>query len=133
MTERMESGSWIYQREKIKTKGAVQSEPMLTVSPGTHRLHPYLSRLAEGEQRTVSTVRDDDPNQIASWILLRGRVLLDLPLTLGGKSMVVESGNVMHFRERGDVALKGLSDSTIAHIVHSRACRCRSSAAATSV
>src|SRR5215470_8825519 len=25
MTERMESGSWIYQREKIKTKGAVQS------------------------------------------------------------------------------------------------------------
>jgi transcriptional regulator with XRE-family HTH domain len=131
MAERMDSGSWIYQREKIETKGSVQSGAMLPVPPSAHTMHPYLSRLAEGEQRAASTFRGEDPNQTASWILLKGRILLDLPPTLGGKSLIVESGNVMHFRERGDVQLKALSDSTIVHIVHSRLCGCKPTASTT--
>jgi hypothetical protein len=67
----------------------------------------------------------DDPSQISSWILLKGRALVDLPQEMGGKSLIVDAGNVIHFREHGTVQLKAMLDATIVHIVHSRVCACR--------
>jgi transcriptional regulator with XRE-family HTH domain len=126
MSERMDSGSWVYQRQQINTRKSVEAEPMLSPAPGPHTLHSYLSRLPEGEQRGMQTGLGDDPSQISSWILLKGRVLLDLPATMGGKSLIVDSGNVIHFREHGTVQVKALQDSAIVQIVHSRICGCRS-------
>jgi transcriptional regulator with XRE-family HTH domain len=125
MTERMDSGSWIYHREPINTRNTITAEPMLSAPPGPHTLHAYLSRIAEGDQRGLQTSVGDDPNQISSWILLKGRVLLDLPQEMGGKSLIVDAGNVIHFREHGTVQLRAMQDATIVHIVHSRVCACR--------
>jgi hypothetical protein len=44
---------------------------------------------------------------------------------MGGKSLIVDAGNVIHFREHGTVQLKAMLDATIVHIVHSRVCACR--------
>lgn len=125
MAERMDSGSWIHEREKVEPKRAAQSEPMLKVPLGPHTLHPYMSRLPEGELRTISTGRGADPNQISSWILLKGRVLVELPAAMGGKSVIVDTGNVIHFRELGEIQVKALQDSVLIHIVHGRVCECR--------
>ena len=125
MTERMDSGSWIYHREPIDTRKTITAEPMLSPPPGSHTLHAYLSRIGEGDQRALQTSVGDDPNQISSWILLKGRVLLDLPQEIGGKSLIVDAGNVIHFREHGRVQLRAMQDATIVHIVHSRVCACR--------
>ena len=125
MTERMDSGSWIYQREQIETRKAIAAESMLGPPPGPHTLHAYLSRLAEGEQRGIQTGYGDDPRQISSWILLKGRALVDLPAAMGAKSLIVDEGNVIHFREHGPVQVKALQSATIVHVVHSRVCGCR--------
>jgi hypothetical protein len=98
---------------------------MLSPPPGSRMLHAYLSRIGESEQRALQTNVGDDPNQISSWIVLKGRALLDLPQEMGGKSHIVDAGNVIHFREHGWVQLKAMLDATIVHIVHSRVCTCR--------
>lgn len=123
--ERMDSGSWIYESEQINTRKSVEQEPLLGPPPGPHTLHSYLSRIQEGEQRGRQTGFGDDASQMSSWILLKGRVLLDVPAAMGGKSLIVDSGNVIHFREHGTVQVKALQDSTIIQIVHSRMCGCR--------
>lgn len=125
MSERMDSGSWIYQRALIDTKKSVEAEHMLGPPPGPHTLHSYLSRVPEGERHEVQTGFGDDPSQISSWILLKGRALLDLPAEMGSKSLIVDTGNVIHFREHGAVQVKAVQDSTIVQIVHSRMCGCR--------
>jgi transcriptional regulator with XRE-family HTH domain len=125
MSERMDSGSWIYDSEPINTRKTITAEPMLSPPPGSHMLHAYLSRIGESEQRALQTNVGDDPSQISSWIVLKGRVLLDLPQEMGGKSLIVDAGNVIHFREHGWVQLKAMLDATIVHIVHSRVCACR--------
>jgi transcriptional regulator with XRE-family HTH domain len=124
MEERMDSGSWIYQREKLGAKRSTQAESILRVPPGPHTLHPYMCHLKEREQRTVPIGWRDDPTQITSWILLKGKVLLELPPAMGGKSLIVDNGNVMHFREQGNVQINALQDSTIVQIVPSRVCKC---------
>lgn len=98
---------------------------MLSPPPGSHMLHAYLSRIGESERRALQTNVGDDPNPISSWIVLKGRVLLDLPQEMGGKSLIVDAGNVIHFREHGKVQLKAMQDAMIVHIVHSRVCACR--------
>jgi hypothetical protein len=92
-------------------------------------LHTYLSRIAEGEQRELQTSIGNDPSQISSWILLKGRVLVHLPQEMGGKSLIVDAGNVIHFCEHGTVQVKAMQDATIVHIVHGRGCACRPPAA----
>jgi hypothetical protein len=116
MTERMDSGSWIYQREQIETRKGIAAESMLGSPPGPHTLHAYLSRLPEGEHRGIQTGHGDDPSQISSWILLKGRVLVDLPPAMGTKSLIVDEGNVIHFREHGPIQVKALQSATIVHI-----------------
>ena len=98
---------------------------MLNTPSGSHTLHAYLSRIGEGEQCAVQTSVGDDPNQISSWILLKGRILVEVPQEMGGKSFIVEAGNVIHFREHGTLLLNAMQEATIVHIVHSRVCACR--------
>jgi transcriptional regulator with XRE-family HTH domain len=125
MAERMDSGSWIAERETFDARKSVQAEPMLLAPVGPHTMHSYLSRLPEGEQHPLQTGRGDDPAQISSWILLKGRILLDLPAGMGGKSLIADTGNVIHFVSTAPLELKALQPSTIVQVVHSRICECR--------
>jgi transcriptional regulator with XRE-family HTH domain len=125
MAERIESGNWTHERETIEFSRSGQVDPILPKPTGTHALHPYILRLAKGEMSTISTSRGKDPNQISSWIVVKGRILLELPPEWGGKTAIIDAGNVIHFREQGILGIHPLLDSTIVQIVHSHACECK--------
>lgn len=77
MAERMESGSWIFERERIDAKRSGGKHVMSSPS-GDHFLHPSLLHLGEGERQAVSFDKPTDPGRIASWIVLTGRLLAEL-------------------------------------------------------
>jgi transcriptional regulator with XRE-family HTH domain len=129
MAERMDSGSWIYQREGMEAEIADKNHTLSTPRP-THLLHPQALRLSKGEHRTTSTGRGKEAGQLSSWIVLTGRLLVELPPTMGTKSVVLDTGNVLHFREHGEVALEALQDSTVVQVVYSRHCECKPADAA---
>jgi transcriptional regulator with XRE-family HTH domain len=124
MAERMKSGSWIYDREQLDSRQSKSSDLPLTAPNGPHFLHPHIFRFRNGESRRVFSGRGQDTSQISSWIVLEGRLLLELGPKLGGKSVIAESGNVLHFREHGEVAVQALQNSNVIQIVHSQLCEC---------
>ena len=124
MADRMDSGSWTHERERFEAKATAPEGHLMKAPKGSHFLHTYLLRFTQGQQRVVFTGRGNDPSQISSWILLKGRLLLELPQVVGGKSVIVDAGNVMHFREHGKVTVQPLQDSIVIQIVHSQVCEC---------
>ena len=126
IAERVESGSWIYERERFDQKRAAPDDHLLKAPLRPHFLHPFLLRFTEGEERVAATGRGTNPAQISSWILLQGTLLLGLPQGLGGKSVLLDAGNVMHFREHGNAVVQALQNSTVIQIVHSQVCECAS-------
>jgi len=113
-----------HERERFEAKATAPEGHLMKAPKGSHFLHTYLLRFTQGQQRVVFTGRGNDPSQISSWILLKGRLLLELPQVVGGKSVIVDAGNVMHFREHGKVTVQPLQDSIVIQIVHSQVCEC---------
>jgi ribosome-binding protein aMBF1 (putative translation factor) len=125
MAECMESGSWIYERDHLDAK---QWDDGRIVHPprGSHFLHFSVLHLAKGEHRSVPTGLGLESSPFTSWIVLSGRLMADLPETMGNKSLILDASNVLHFRKYGDVALQALQDSTIVQVVYSPICECNS-------
>jgi transcriptional regulator with XRE-family HTH domain len=132
MAERMESGSWIFERERIDAKRS-GGQHVMSAPNGPHFLHPSLLHLGEGERRAVSSDKGTDPGRISSWIVLTGRLLVELQHGTGAKSIILDAGNVLHFREHGNVTLQALRRSSVAQVVHSLICECKPKAAGQSV
>ena len=123
MTERMESGSWIYERQSIDE--AVTEESGAKHFPrAAHFLHPKALRLSKGQHAKKTTGRGNEAGQLSSWIVLAGRLLVELPQSMGTKSVILDTGNVLHFREHGELALEALQDSTLLQVVYSQNCEC---------
>lgn len=132
MAERMESGSWIFERERVDPK-RTGNQHVMSSPKGPHFLHPSLLHLGEGERRAVSFEKGTDPERISSWIVLTGRLLVELQNGIGAKSIILDAGNVLHFREHGNVTLQAMQRSSVAQVVHSHICECKSKAAGQSI
>ena len=112
MTERMESGSWIYERQSLDDAILAGTRPQAH-SCAAHFLHPRVVRLAKGGHAKRTTGHGSEAGQLASWIVLSGRLLVELPESMGTKSMILDAGNVLHFREHGELRLEALQDSML--------------------
>jgi transcriptional regulator with XRE-family HTH domain len=132
MVERMESGSWIFERERIDPKHSGKQH-LMSSPKGPHFLHPSLLHLGEGERRAVSFDNGTDPGRISSWIVLSGRLLVEVQHGIGAKSIILDIGNVLHFREHGVVTLHAMQRSSVVQVVHSHICECNPKAAGQSV
>jgi len=123
MAECMESGSWIYERDDLEAKrwddGQIVHPPK-----GSHFLHLSVLQLAKGQHRVVPTSCGADSSPLSSWIVLSGRLMAELPNTMGAKSMILDASNVLHFRKYGDVNLNAMQDSTIIQVIYSTVCEC---------
>jgi len=122
----IDSGSWTHESAPIDTRHTAPAEPMLDRPKGIHALHPFLLQLPAGEEIMAPTSPGMDESDICSWIVLKGRVLLELPREMDGKATILDARNVLHFREPGVVSVHALHDSTIVQIVSSATCTCRS-------
>lgn len=125
LADRLESGSWVYEQEVVNSHPNVAHEPMLDAPIGDHALHPYLVRLAAHTGLSAAATSESDAEAVASWIVLEGKVLMDLPPQLGSRSIVVSAGSVIHFREPGVVSIQAIVDSKLVHVVNSPVCGCR--------
>ncbi len=125
MSECIESGSWTHESAPIGSAHSMHAEPVLGKPRGNHALHPYGLQLSKGEAATVQSCRGSDPQQVSSWIGLKGRVLLELPQSWGAKTAVIEAGTVIHFREQAMLLVHALEDSSIVQIAHSHVCECK--------
>jgi transcriptional regulator with XRE-family HTH domain len=131
LADRLESGSWAYEKETMDLHSKVEHEPMLDAPIGDHALHPYLVRLAAHKELAAPATSDSDPEALASWIVLE--VLMDLPPKLGSRPVIVSAGSVIHFRECGVVRIQALTDSKLIHIINSTVCGCRDRMAVSSL
>jgi len=123
MAERMESGSWIYERQSIED--AIVAGTRQRSSPReAHFLHPKALRLSKGEHAKRNTGSGNEAGQLSSWILLTGRLLVELPQSMGAKSVILDTGNVLHFREHGELSIEALQESTVLQVVYSQNCEC---------
>jgi len=131
LTDRLESGSWLSEMDRIDSPPNVQDAAMLGAPLGYHALHPYLVRLPSNRRLSVATTAGSDAEAVASWIVLEGKALVHFPAQWGGRSVIFSAGSVIHFREPETIEIQALADSKLVHIVHSRVCRCKDQAAAT--
>jgi|SRR5580698_3070873 len=121
----MDSGNWLFETAEARSTRLSSGDALLTGAAPGHRLHPYLVHCAEGDKRTVSSLAGDDRNQTCSWIIFSGRALLEIPKQLGGRSIIAEAGNVIHFRTPAQIKVNALSDTAIVKIACSHWCDCR--------
>jgi transcriptional regulator with XRE-family HTH domain len=127
MAECMESGGWIYERDEMKPADWNHQQISHSFN-GTQCLHLSTLSLTKEENRTVSTCGSIESCPLSSWIVLGGRLLVDLPEDMGGKSMILDSSNVLHFKKCGEIGLHALQDSTIAQIRYSPLSDCHDKA-----
>ena len=123
MTDCMQSGSWIYGRNLVDCDWKSGQSSKV---PGDHCLHVNVLKLEKGSFQVSPTAPNKDSFQFSSWIVLTGKVMAELPNNMEAKSMILDTDNVIHFREYGEIALHALQDSTIAQIVYSPTCVCPS-------
>jgi transcriptional regulator with XRE-family HTH domain len=119
----MESGNWVCERNDI-VPSRLDSHPVVHVPKGLHYLHPFVLSLAKGDRRLVPAGAMTVPEGLSSWILLNGRILAELPESMGTKSMVLDAGNVLHFRRPGEILIRALAQSTLIRIAYSTVCEC---------
>jgi transcriptional regulator with XRE-family HTH domain len=119
----MESGNWVCERNDI-VPSRQETHTTVHVPRSSHFLHPFVLTLAKGERRIAPGGAMIEPGGLASWIVLNGRLLAELPESMGAKSMVLDAGNVLHFRRPGEILIRALAHSTIIRIAHSSICEC---------
>lgn len=126
--ERIGSGTWTHDQGVLEKMKSARSTPVLPGSRSPHDLHPYFLRIAPGAGRSIFSGREGDTKQMSSWILLRGRALVELPASMGKRSILLDAGNVLHFREHAPIQVKALQEVSFLQIFHSQQCQCLSRA-----
>jgi transcriptional regulator with XRE-family HTH domain len=123
------SSAWCWaaaQMPLMASKNGFRKLPVLAdQDTSKHCLHTSHLLLPESVHTSVYTSDASTRNSLATWIILRGRVLLDLPEALGGNSEILEEGSLIHFREYGSVRVQALNQSSVVRIVCSENCVCR--------
>lgn len=129
ISDLVESSTWNYEMSSLpKASSSSQAwQPALTKPPcNEHFLHPYLCNLPQNAHRKFFAGEESDIHlSMSSWIMLRGRALLDLPEWLGGISEVLEEGSVIHFKKRTPVMLHALTPISMLQITYSEKCGCK--------
>jgi transcriptional regulator with XRE-family HTH domain len=123
MSHSMESGSWVCERNDIAASQQ-DANTILHVPRGQHYLHPFVLTLKKGEHRIAPAGVITELDGLCSWIVLNGRLLVELPESMGAKSMVLDAGNVLHFRRPGEIMIHALTQSTMVRIAYSTVCEC---------
>jgi transcriptional regulator with XRE-family HTH domain len=118
------SGSWTHDQCSVETKRSHHSTPALLISRSYHTMHLYFMRISPGPVRSTPTGHDAASSQMSSWILLEGRVLVELPGTMSKRSLLLDPGAALHFRGHETIQIKALRDARFAQIVHSHECHC---------
>ena len=93
--------------------------------PGsTHFLHPSHWSLPAGSN--VDVGRDDSPidSVVSSWIILEGRLILEIQVGNDLSPELLERGSVIHFRRAAPKKIQALEDSQIIQLIYSSACHC---------
>lgn len=99
-------------------------------SPPSHFLHPIYWELRAGQQ--VDEPRADKQrtkipplNHPSSWIVLQGRVIMDIRTPAGSIPELAGKDSVIHLREHSPQKLQALEDTKLLQIVFSGECFCR--------
>lgn len=121
----IQSGNWHYKLGEFRDHStlaqdylAVPDMPTHTLQFGGQMLHPRIFDLPAGSSKPMS-VCANPLERFESWIVIKGRVVLDLPKGMGSRSVVVASGSVAHFRSLGEttpmepVGLHALEPATV--------------------
>lgn len=96
--------------------------------PG-HFLHPIYWKVGAGQQLDKLKLKDAKFNHPASWIMLSGRVIMDVRKGADSISELVEKDSVLHLRDSPPKKLHALEDSELLQIVYSGECFCKKTVA----
>lgn len=130
MAECMQSGSWMCERDELDPNPQDGGRILQTAKP-PHNLHVSILQLTPGKRRIVSTGWATEASSLSSWLVLAGRVVVDVPERAGVKSVMLDIGNVFHFRRNAQASVYALEESKIAQCLYSPVmdCPCRTLAA----
>ena len=106
-------------------------EPGKALFPETkeypHRLHTRFLRLADGDRYSRPRRM---PGDAVSWLVLKGRLTLDLETAAGRIPEVVDEGSVVHFRRSLRLQAEARGTTEVLQITHAIVCNCDPSARA---
>jgi transcriptional regulator with XRE-family HTH domain len=122
--QRIESGSWIWQRADFDHAQNSRENSVLEAPPGTHALHPSSYQFSAGETDVVDTSYNCATAGYSSWMIVKGKVVFELNQSLGSNSLLLDKGSVVHFRENGRLRVRALEDSSLMRIVFNATCQC---------
>jgi transcriptional regulator with XRE-family HTH domain len=91
----------------------------------SHFLHPIYWKIGAGRQLDKLKLKDAKFNHPASWIMLSGRVIMDVRRGDDSIAELVEKDSVLHLRDSPPKKLQALEDSELLQIVYSGECFCR--------
>ncbi|HKP75798.1 MAG TPA: helix-turn-helix transcriptional regulator [Longimicrobiaceae bacterium] len=87
-----------------------------------HRLHTRYLRLGDGDR--FSPEQQLLEGNAASWIVLKGRVIVEMDTPAGRRPEVVDAGAVIHFRKSFPSEVEARGDSEILQVKHAAHCDC---------
>jgi transcriptional regulator with XRE-family HTH domain len=122
--QRIESGSWIWQRADFDQSQSSRGNSVLEAPPGTHALHPSAYQFSADETDVLDTAYDCASAGYSSWMVVKGRVIFELSESLGSNSLLLDKGSVVHFRKNGRLRVRALEDSSLMCIVFNATCQC---------
>jgi transcriptional regulator with XRE-family HTH domain len=122
---------WQYQMFNLPNKEK-QSENSLNLimdkPPGSeHHLHPSWRFLPAGAAVDLRELEWIKEGSIASWILLAGRIIINIKGNLENSLELLEEGSVIHFRRATPTRIQALESSEIFQIIYSPTCSCSDS------
>jgi transcriptional regulator with XRE-family HTH domain len=126
---------WGYEIEKLalqQSKGAPIFQELLTEPVGpresfqpSHFLHAVYWELQEGQQVPTPKPSGAKYKHPSSWILLSGRIIMDVRTNTGSIAELVEKDSVLHLREDPPQNIHALQDSKMVQIIYSGECFCK--------
>lgn len=105
--------------------GETSSHVFFEEPPGPdHFLHPSYHYLPAG------CIMDDliwpESEAVASWIMLAGRIIVEIRSGSGNSPELLEKGSVIHFRHASPTRIQALEESRILQVIYSGSCSCLS-------
>ena len=116
---------WTYEHAPFPkvARNAAEPAPLLKKAR-PHVVHPLLWSIAANKQVHPQEAHRQPSNGISSWIVLEGRVVVDLPD--GVAPEILSTGTVLHMRDAKPAQLQALDDTTIVQIYYSeQQCFCK--------
>lgn len=116
------SARWAYE-EGTLIFGETDGSPLRRVQNPPHFLHPYTLQIAKNKDRIVPTCDALIGPSFASWIILKGKIVVDLA-PLDGRSVLLDTGMVCHFCAPREVNVHALEHTELLKVTYSAHCHC---------